>query len=113
MSIGRARHVHVDNAVIHLHIAKVLIMLGFAGRQLHRAQGDIGGVGFERKAVLVQVVTVGRHKTQLDVRGRAFDQVELERLADRQKIAAVIHGAQRSAGAVVQQSRAHGGHGDE
>lgn len=69
-----ARQLDIENPVVNLDIAEVLIVLLFTVGQLRCAQADIGRIGAELEAVTVEVVALGGDETQLDRLWRAFYQ---------------------------------------
>ena len=107
-----ARQFHVENAVVDLDVAKVLVMLLLPVRQSCSAEGDIGWIGAKLKAVAVEVITFGGHEAQLDRLRRAFHQAELEGFAHRQEIGAVVDRTQRRTGPTLQQPGGGGRQGE-
>ncbi len=112
---GLAWQVDIENAVIDLDVAEVLVMLLFALGQLRFAQADICGLGAELEAMPIQIIAFGSDQAQLDRLRRGVDQAQLKRLTNGQKIFAVIQrgAAQRRCGAAVQQARSGNGQGQD
>ena len=107
-----ARQFHIENAVVDLDVAEVLVVLLFARGQLRRAEDDIGRVGAELKAVAVKVITFGGDEAQLDRLRRAFHQAQLKGFAHRQEVGAVVDRAQGRTGATLQQPGGGGRQGE-
>ena len=84
------RHLDIQHLVIHLDIAEVLIMLGLPGRQHGLTQVYSGRLAAKAEAVLIEVVTLSSDKAQLHRLTGTADQTQLERLAHRQEIGAVV-----------------------
>jgi hypothetical protein len=110
--VGRARQADVEHAVVHLDVAEVFVVLLFAGGHPRRAQGDVGGFGVELQTLAVQVIAFGGDEAQLDFVWRAVDHTQLEGLAHRQEVAAIVQRAtQGRARAAVEQAGGGGGPG--
>ncbi|MNN00457.1 hypothetical protein D3C81_1130480 [compost metagenome] len=84
------RHRHVGHAVVHLDVAEVLVVLGLARRQHQLAADQAGRFALYLETVAVQVVAFGVDEAQLHPLVIGLDQTELEGLADRQEVAAVV-----------------------
>ena len=107
-----ARQFYIENAVVDLDIAEILIVLLFALGQLRGAQANIGRVGAKLKTMAIEVVTLCGDETQLDRLRRAFYQAQLKGFAYRQKVGAVVDRAQRRTGPTVQQPGGGGRQGE-
>ncbi|RMS09692.1 hypothetical protein ALP75_204611 [Pseudomonas syringae pv. actinidiae] len=90
---GFAWQVDVENAVIDLDVAKVLVVFLLALGQLRLAQANVGRLGAELEAMAIQVITIGGDQTQFDRLWRGFDQAQLKGLTNRQEVLAVIQRA--------------------
>jgi hypothetical protein len=98
------RQFYIENAMVDLNIAEVLIVLLLAVGQFRCPKGDIGRVGAKLEAVTVEVITFGGDEAQLDRLRRAFHQAQLEGFAHRQEVGAVVDRAEGGAWTIFQQA---------
>ncbi|KPY59430.1 hypothetical protein ALO94_200490 [Pseudomonas syringae pv. spinaceae] len=112
---GFAWQVDVENAVIDLDVAKVLVVFLLALGQLRFAQTNVGRLGAELEAMAIQVIAIGGDQPQFDRFWRGFDQAQLKGLTNWQEVLAVIQRAatQRWRRAAVQQTGCGGGQGQD
>ncbi|MNL35452.1 hypothetical protein D3C87_1574850 [compost metagenome] len=106
-----ARHLYLENAVVDLDIAEILIVLLFALGQLRGAEADIVGFGAKLEAMPIEVVPLGGDKPQFDRLRRAVYQAQLKGFAYRQEVGAVVDRAQGGAGPSLQQTGGGGRQG--
>ncbi|MNG11448.1 hypothetical protein D3C84_949930 [compost metagenome] len=99
-----ARQFYVENAVVDLDIAEVLVVLFLARGQLNGTQACVGRIAAKLEAMAVEVVPLGGDEAQLDRLRRGFHQAQLESFAHRQEIGAVVDRAQGRTGTTVQQA---------
>ncbi|MNM46970.1 hypothetical protein D3C81_579270 [compost metagenome] len=101
--------------MVDLDVAEELVVLGFTGRNLCSAQGDVGRFAAKLEAMAIQVIAIGGDEAQFEGLCVALNEAQLEGFVHRQEVAAVVQrgSAKGGTGTVVEQAGADGGQGQE